>query len=250
VLAAPGSLSPAEIHARASALDALNAAGVPYMVAGAYAFFVYTGIFRDTKDLDVMLLERDVPAACRALDRAGFRTDLLDPRWIAKAYMGESFIDLIFSSSNGLAVVDERWFEHAREAVVLGHRCVISPVEEIIFTKAFVDERERYDGADVNHLIYACGKEIDWERLLEMFGPHWEVLLAHVTLYRFVYPGARSRVPGWLVDELCGRVLAQQRDGDAEGEICRGKLISTRQYRHDYEMLGMADLPAEIEGEA
>lgn len=233
----------AELQARARALEALIAAGVPFLVAGAYAFFAYTGIYRDTKDLDVMLLERDVPAARRALEQVGFSTEVLNPRWIAKAYFGESFVDLIFSSSNGLGVVDECWFQHAREATILGHRCPIAPVEEILFTKAFVDERERYDGADVNHLIYACGEGMNWERLLARFGPHWEVLLSHVTLYRFVYPGARSRVPGWLVDELCERVLTQLRVGDDPGSICRGKLLSSLQYRHDYEELGMDDGP-------
>ncbi|WP_437285354.1 hypothetical protein [Sorangium sp. So ce406] len=236
-----------ELEVRVRALESLLCAGVPFMVAGAYAFFAYTGIFRDTKDLDVMLEERDVPAAFRALERVGFETELLDPRWIGKAHAGERFIDLIFSSSNGLAVVDGGWLEHARPATILGHSCLIAPVEEIIFTKAFVDERERYDGADVNHLIYACGDEMDWERLLARFGPHWEVLLAHLTLYRFVYPGARSRVPGWLIEELCRRTLEQSRAGDAPLRVCRGNLISRRQYLHDYEKLGLVAAPPEPE---
>jgi hypothetical protein len=232
------------------AMESLLCAGVPFMVAGAYAFFAYTGIFRDTKDLDVMLDEREVPAAFRALERAGFTTELIDPRWIGKAYAGDRFIDLIFSSSNGLAVVDGGWFEHARPATILGHSCLIAPVEEIIFTKAFVDERERYDGADVNHLIYACGDEMDWERLLARFGPYWEVLFAHLTLYRFVYPGARSRVPAWLVDDLCRRTLEQMRAGDAPLRVCRGNLISRRQYAHDYEKLGLVMGPAAAPEEA
>ncbi|WP_437875058.1 hypothetical protein [Sorangium sp. So ce513] len=239
-----------ELEVRVRALESLLCAGVPFMVAGAYAFFAYTGIFRDTKDLDVMLEERDMPAAFRALERAGFETELLDPRWIAKAHAGERFIDLIFSSSNGLAVVDGGWFEHARPATILGHSCLIAPVEEIIYTKAFVDERERYDGADVNHLIYACGDEMDWERLLARFGPHWEVLLAHLTLYRFVYPGARSRVPAWLMEELCRRTLDQSRAGDAPVRVCRGNLISRRQYTHDYEKLGLVTAPQAAAPEA
>lgn len=228
------------LRARADALAALIGAEIPFLVAGAYAFFAYTGISRDTKDLDLMLYERDIPAACRALEASGFATDLLDPRWIAKAYRGESFVDLIFSSSNGLGTVDERWFQNAHEATILGHRCAIAPAEEIIFTKAFVSERERYDGADVNHLIHACGVEMDWARLLERFGPYWEVLLSHVALYRFVYPGARRRVPDWLIEELVGRMLAQLGAGDAEAPSCRGHLLSARQYRHDFDALGLA----------
>lgn len=80
---------------------------------------------------------------------------------------------------------------------------------------------------------------MDWERLLARFGPYWEVLFAHLTLYRFVYPGARSRVPGWLIDELCRRTLEQTQAGDAQLRVCRGNLISRRQYAHDYEKLGL-----------
>ncbi|HET7754484.1 MAG TPA: hypothetical protein VFK85_11295, partial [Anaeromyxobacteraceae bacterium] len=109
-----------ELDARADALRALNAAGLPYVVAGAYAFFEYTGIFRDTKDLDVFLRRRDLEAAFDALSAAGFRCEMLDEVWIAKAYRGEWFVDLIFSSGNGVAVVDDTWFDHAREAEVMG----------------------------------------------------------------------------------------------------------------------------------
>ena len=40
-----------EVYKRA--LEALNAAGVPYVVAGAYAIYEHTGIYRKTKDLDL-----------------------------------------------------------------------------------------------------------------------------------------------------------------------------------------------------
>ena len=35
------------------ALEALNAAEIPYVVAGAYAIYEHTGIYRKTKDLDL-----------------------------------------------------------------------------------------------------------------------------------------------------------------------------------------------------
>src|SRR5262249_18395671 len=37
------------------ALQALNGASVPYVVAGAYAIYEHTGIYRQTKDLDVFV---------------------------------------------------------------------------------------------------------------------------------------------------------------------------------------------------
>jgi hypothetical protein len=232
---------PAELDVRASALGALTEAGVPYLVAGAYAFFEYTGIFRDTKDLDVFLRERHVEDAFRALERVGFRTEITDPTWIAKGFSGEYFVDLIYSSGNGVAVVDDVWFEHARPAVVMDHPVLLAPPEEMIWSKGFVDERERYDGADVNHLIHACGDELDWERLLLRFERHWEVLFSHVALYRFAYPCDRSRVPDWVVNELCRRMLDTVSEGDWPRRVCRGNLISRVQYAHDYEQLGFED---------
>jgi len=223
------------LSVRGAALEALLEARVPFLVTGAYAFFEYTGIFRETKDLDVALCRRDLDIALEALSKKGFRTEILNPVWLAKAYAGEHFIDLIFSSGNGIAVVDELWFHHARDANIAGYPCKISPPEEMIWSKAFVSERERYDGADVNHLIYACGEAMDWRRLLARFEPHWEVLFSHLVLYRFTYPSERSRVPEWLIQELCRRTMADLAVGDAPGHVCRGRLISNVQYRYDYE---------------
>jgi Uncharacterised nucleotidyltransferase len=230
-----------ELDARADALRALAAAGVPHLVAGAYAFFEYTGIFRDTKDLDVFLRERDLEDAFRALEAAGFRTHVEDAGWIGKGFRGEWFVDLIFSSGNGVAVVDDLWFEHARPARVMGVDVLLAPPEEMIWSKAFVLERERYDGADVNHLVRACGEELDWDRLLMRFGRYWEVLFSHLLLYRFAYPSERDKVPEQVLEALVGRLRADLEEGNHARPLCRGNLISRVQYRHDLEQLGYED---------
>jgi hypothetical protein len=228
---------PDELDARADALRALAESGVPVLVAGAYAFFEYTGIFRDTKDLDVFLRERDLDDAFRVLEGAGFRTELLDPGWIGKGYRGEWFVDLIFSSGNGVAAVDDLWFEHARPARVMGVDVLLAPPEEMIWSKAFVLERERYDGADVNHLLRAMGEQLDWERLLFRFDRYWEVLLSHLLLFRFAYPGERSKVPDRVLECLLARAGAEI-GTDHPRPLCRGPLMSRVQYRHDLEHLG------------
>jgi hypothetical protein len=229
-----------ELDARADALRAFSASHVPVLVAGAYAFFEYTGIFRDTKDLDVFLRERDLEDAFRVLDAAGFRTEIEDPAWIGKGYRGEWFVDLIFSSGNGVAVVDDLWFDHARPARVMGVDVLLAPPEEMIWSKAFVLERERYDGADVNHLIRAVGEELDWDRLLFRFERYWEVLLSHLMLFRFAYPGERSKVPDRVMDALTCRVT-EELGTDHPRALCRGNLISRVQYGHDLAHLGYED---------
>jgi hypothetical protein len=58
------------------ALETVNAAGVPYVVAGAYATYAHTGIYRLTKDLDLFFEPGAVPRAARALREAGFQLRL------------------------------------------------------------------------------------------------------------------------------------------------------------------------------
>jgi hypothetical protein len=216
----------------------LNASQVPFLVGGAFAFTRATGIERDTKDLDLFIRERDYPRAAQALARAGYATELSHPHWLGKARDGEFFIDLIFSSGNGVAVVDDEWFAHAIGASLLGIAVRIAPVEETIWSKAFVMERERYDGADVAHLLHACAATLDWPRLLRRFGPNWRVLLAHLVLYGFVYPGRSAQVPPWVMERL---LAGLHEDPEADPAVCRGTLLSREQYLVDVERLGYAD---------
>ncbi|HET7826565.1 MAG TPA: nucleotidyltransferase family protein [Anaeromyxobacter sp.] len=229
-----------ELDARSDALRALAGSHVPSLVSGAYAFFEYTGIFRDTKDLDLFIRERDLEDALAVLESAGFRTHIEDPTWIAKGFRGEWFVDLIFSSGNGVAVVDDLWFEHARPGRVMGVDVLLSPPEEMIWSKAFVLERERYDGADVNHLVRAMGEELDWDRILFRFDRYWEVLLSHLLLFRFAYPGERCKVPDRVMETLLGRAWAEL-GTEHPRPLCRGNLISRVQYGHDLTQLGYED---------
>ena len=105
--------------------------------------------------------------------RFGTRYRHLSLAGLGKGYRGEDFVDVIFSSGNGVARVDEEWFERAVAEEVLGYPTRLIPAEEMIWSKAFVQERERFDGADIAHLIRSRGEGLDWERLLRRFGRHW-----------------------------------------------------------------------------
>jgi hypothetical protein len=216
-------------------LEALIAADVPFLVGGAYAFVRYTGIARNTKDLDIFLRERDVERAMAALSDVGCATELTFPHWLGKAACGEDFIDLIFSSGNGVATVDDEWFAHAVEEEVLGLPVRLTPPEEMLWSKAYVMERERFDGADVNHLLRAAGATMDWPRLLRRFDDHWRVLLTHLTLFGFVYPSHAGNVPAWVMHELIARLEEEIDAPPDDGPVCRGTLISREQYLPDLE---------------
>jgi hypothetical protein len=222
------------------ALRALRRARVKFLIGGAHALAPYTGIARDTKDLDVFLRKRDCESALAVLGAAGFTTEFTFPHWLAKAYAGDRFIDLIFGAGNGVALVDDLWFTHAVPGHVLGAPVLLCPPEEMIWSKAFIMERERYDGADIAHLILACGREMDWRRLLGRFGSRWRVLLSHLVLFGFVYPGEQAAIPDAVMTHLLRRL--DERAWPEEGtRVCNGTLLSRQQYLMDVTERGYAD---------
>ena len=173
------------------------------------------------------------------LSEVGFETEVLYPHWLAKAWSGPHFVDFIFDSANGLCPVDDAWFEHAAKCTLWNVPVLVCPVEEMIVSKCFVMERERFDGADVYHLIEACGATLDWERLVRRFGDNWRVLLGHLIFFSFVYPQKRHCVPQPVMNELLERAKREQRPENSE--VCRGTLLSREQYLVDLRERGYAD---------
>jgi len=225
-----------------SALRALVDADVPFLVGGAFAHACFTGIRRSTKDLDLFIRRGDFERVSQLMNANGWRTEMTFPHWLAKVYAGEDFIDLIFNSGNGVTPVDDRWFRHNAQAQVLGVPVRLANIEDSLTSKAFIMERERYDGADVAHLIQANAERMDWRTLIERFGPNWRVLLAHLTMFGFIYPAERHRVPNWVMETLLARLAGETRQPPMDDHrLCQGTLVSREQYLHDIENLGYLD---------
>jgi hypothetical protein len=215
--------------------------GLPFLVGGAYAFARYTGIERHTKDFDIFVRPEDAERALELLGKIGCSTEMTFPHWLGKAWCGEDFIDVIFSSGNGIADVDDDWFSHAVEETVLGVPVRLIPPEEMLWSKAFVMERERFDGADINHLLLHMADRLDWDRLLQRFGTNAAVLFAHVTLFRFAYPGFAHGVPASVIDELFDRSNRQASAVARGSKMCRGTILSRQQYLVDVHEWGYLD---------
>jgi hypothetical protein len=228
----------------ARALGHAARSGVPFLVGGAYALREYAGLWRDTKDLDVFCTAADYPRLLQALAAAGYATEIHFPNWLARAYEGDRFVDVLFSTPNGLCPVDETWFSTAREATVLGIPVRLVPPEEVVWPKMYLMERERFDGADVLHVLRQQGASLDWPRLWARFEGHWEVLFAHLLLFQFVYPSERGCVPEWLWRELLARQERRLAEPVPQERICRGLLLSDRQYQVDVTQWGYADARA------
>ncbi len=226
----------------AHAIGLLEESRVPFLVGGAYALKEYAGIERHTKDFDIFVVPEDCPRVLAAFAAAGHRTELTFPHWLGKVYHHDAFVDVIFSSGNGLARVDRDWFDHAVATDVFGRRVRLCPAEEMIWSKAYLMERERFDGADIIHILRARGDRLDWDRLLCRFGPDWRLLLCHLTMFGFVYPGERDRVPARVMNLLLGRLRDEVKAGNpADEHLCQGTLISRQQYFVDVEEWGYTD---------
>jgi hypothetical protein len=223
------------------ALQMLQDARVEYLVGGAFALARYTGIDRFTKDLDLFVRESDCALTLEKLSRIGCQTEWKFRHWLAKATRDDALIDVIYGSGNGVAMVDDQWFAHAPEAEVCGTRARLCPAEELIWSKSFVQERERFDGADVLHVLRGTAPDLDWPRLIARFGEHWRVLMSHVVLYAFTYPSERHRIPTWVSDELTQRLASGWDDDLTHGNTCMGTLLSRQQYLPDITQQGFID---------
>jgi hypothetical protein len=219
-------------------LASLHDAGIPFVVGGTYALERLAGFARRTKDLDLFVLREDWPRIEVALAQVGVEARIEFSHWIGKAMRGQDFVDLIFAGGNGLVRVDEEWITHGTPGIVLGVPVHICPAEEMIWSKAFVMERERFDGADVLHIIRRSGRELDWPRLVRRFADHGNVLLGHLVLFLFAYPDATDLVPEWVLDDLWSRRAATAAMVD---RVCRGTLLSRAQYLVDVHGWGYAD---------
>ena len=214
-------------------LIALRDGDVPFLVGGAYAYARFTGIKRPTKDLDIFVRPEEVERALGILGSRGFTAEATFPHWLAKAGRGLNFVDIIFSSGNGLARVDEEWFAHGVPGEVFALNVLLTPAEEMLWSKAFVMERERYDGADVIHLLHARGPHMDWVRLVRRFGPFWRILFVNLVLYGFVYPGDPLPCPDWVMEELQRRLTEELAQEPSRDRLCRGPILSREQYLTD-----------------
>ncbi len=222
-------------------MSLLERTGIPFLVGGAYAFARYTGIQRHTKDFDLFIRKNDFERAAAAFRAGGYVSELTFSHWLGKAYQGDDFVDLIFGAGNGVASVDDVWFERAVADQVFGVDVLLIPAEEMIWSKGLIMERERFDGADVAHVIHAVGDKLDWRRLIDRFGEHWRGLFAHIVLFGYIYPSDRSKVPPSVVEELTKRLLSETKQGDISEKICYGTIISRQQYLKDIDDWGYQD---------
>lgn len=225
----------------AEVIRLLKEAQIPFLVGGAYALREYTGINRDTKDLDLFIRRAEVESIMEVCRQAGYRAEYAYPHWIAKVFHADAFVDLIYAAGNGLLQIDETWLDQARLGTYLDFEVQLCPPEELIAMKCYVMDRCRYDGADIHHLFRCCGAALDWDRLRSYFEEHYHVLLTHLLMFMFTYPGEVSVIPELLLRDLLDQARAERRQPSPDERVCRGPLLAKLDYLQDVEQWGYKD---------
>jgi hypothetical protein len=225
-------------------LSLLERHNVSYAVAGAFAMQEHTGICRETKDLDLFLSAENAVRALDHLRKAGFDCEIFDPVWLFKAHRNEFFVDLITGMSNATIIVDDSWIERALPARIHDVDTRVLAAEELLASKLFVARRERFDGSDIAHIIYGTKGKIDWQRVLQLTGEHWEILLWSLVLYRYSYPAQTQYVPAQIWHDLLSRFQQAVLHPDPAAKF-RGSLVDDKMFAIDVNEWGLDNLMQE-----
>jgi hypothetical protein len=228
-------------------LHLLFESDIPFLLSGTYALSCYTGIVRPTKDVDVFSKAGDCLKILSFFQDHGYQVEMVDERWLARVIRGDLFLDVIFNMPTASVPVTDEWFDGAPRIKIYDTVVRLVPPTEFIWSKIFVQDRYRYDGADVAHVILKQHDEIDWHRLLSHMELYWEVLLIALLNFRFIYPSERDLVPRWLFTELLERVQAQATMPPPAVKVCRGRIFSPRDYRTDVTEWGFSEIVGNLE---
>jgi hypothetical protein len=207
-----------------------RSAGVPFAFGGAFGTAVYTGHLRNTKDFDFYIRPEDRDAMIAALDRAGLRDHYerlpYDRRWIYRASSGEVIVDAIWAMANLRARVDDEWLTAGPVVIIQGEHIRALAVEELIWSKLYVLQRERSDWGDVLNLIAAQASNIEWNRLVDRLDEDAPLLAGALSLFGWLAPGRARQIPEGIWRRL--GVVMPQPDADPDLTSRRASLLDSR----------------------
>lgn len=188
------------------AIQALRRAGIRFLLGGGFALAAYIGRWRDTKDIDFYIMQEDREKTVDVLTKAGF-DDLFsrmpyDRKWIYRSTRGGVIVDIIWAMANQRAQTDALWFERAQKAIVRGEELSVLPMEEFLWCKLYIMQRDHCDWMDVFNLVYAVGPRINWSHLLARLEEDWPLLKGMLTVYGWLCPRHAQHLPESLRKKL------------------------------------------------
>lgn len=219
-----------QADALVEATSHLERAGVHALLGGAFAIGRHVGRWRGTKDIDFFVRPAQRQAAIDALLKAGFKDYheqlAYDRSWIFRAFRDNALIDIIWTIPNHVTDVDDEWFARAASFPFEGRRCSTVPLEELIWIKLFVLQRDRCDWPDVINLLRRNAKILDWERLIDRLDDHEPLLIAVLQVLDWLAPAVVTEFPTWVLSRFHLRERPQVLT--AEEEARRAALLDSR----------------------
>ena len=211
-------------------VTALEAGGIPFLVHGALALGIYTGRWRNTKDVDVIVRPGDRERAIEALRRAGFE-DYFDRQsydrcWIFRGFRDDVIFDVIWALPNHRVEIDEAWFQRSRSFWLRGRLLAAVPAEELVRVKLYVFQRERCDWVDVLNVLAGACETIDWRWLVERMGRDLPLLHGALAVFNWMSPQRAALLPTWLRERLA--LPAMEMEDPAAAEERRVRLFDSR----------------------
>jgi hypothetical protein len=211
------------------AIRQVRSLDIPLAFGGAFALAVYTGSLRNTKDFDIYVRPGDREAVIGALTAAGLddHFDRLpyDRSWIYRGSRGDILVDAIWAMANYRAVVDDEWLTRGPEIIIRGERLRAIPIEELIWSKLYVLQRERCDWGDVFNLLDAQAQVVDWERLLQRMAEDQPLLAGAMAVFGWLVPRRVDAIPSTVWTRLGIPRPSREQPGDPSA---RARLLDSR----------------------
>lgn len=196
----------AEWAVNREAIRQMRARNISFAFGGAFALAAYTGSLRNTKDFDVYVRPGDRDAMIRALTDAGLEDHFdrlpYDRSWIYRASRGDIIVDAIWAMANQRARVDDDWLFRGPGVTIRGEQLRAIPVEELIWSKLYVLQRDRCDWGDVFNLLDAQAPTVEWERLLGRLAEDQPLLAGALELFGWLLPDRVDAVPPMVWSRL------------------------------------------------
>lgn len=209
---------------------ALEAAGIPFLLHGALALAAYTGHWRNTKDVDIIVRTSDRQRALGALRAAGFddyySEQAYDRSWIFRGVKNGVLFDVIWDLPNHRVAVDDAWFDHARPLWLRGRLFAVVPAEELVRVKLYVLQRERCDWVDVLNVLAGAVRRIHWPRLVERMGRDLPLLQGVLAVFCWMSPNRASALPDWVREQFA--LVVPELDDPVAAEERRVRLFDSR----------------------
>jgi hypothetical protein len=187
-------------------LEKMCAADVPFALGGGLALSVYTGCVRGSKDIDLYVLPKhrlaviDILTGCGLQDYYSVKEYVR--HWIYRGYVGEAIVDVIWAMANQRAEVDERWVTGGSMIRMFGTELRVVPVEELIWSKLYVLQRDRCDWPDILNLLNATAATVDWDHLLERVAEDSPLVKGLLSVFSWLCPVRARSVPRRIWDRL------------------------------------------------